>query len=73
MDSAADEAALANRIRKTPEQIDRDSKVSALLLSRTRVLNDLKSAENPRYRIQLTQALAYLEQQIAEAGADPSE
>jgi hypothetical protein len=70
MDSAAEDAALAHRIRKTPEQVDRESKLHALMLSRTRVLNDLKSALNPRYRVQLAQALAYLDQQIAAAGPD---
>src|SRR6476661_1139665 len=43
MDSAAEDAALAHRIRKTPEQVERESKLHALMLSRTRVLNDLKS------------------------------
>ncbi len=68
MDSAAEEAALAQRTPKTPEQIEQESKLNALMLSRTRVVNDLKTAANARYRLQLKHALAYLDQCIAEAG-----
>jgi hypothetical protein len=41
-----------------------------LMLSRTRVLNDLQHACNTRYRAQLEQALAFLDQQIAELSGD---
>ncbi len=50
---------------RTTAQIDRDARKSSLLLSRTRVLHDLQVACNPRYRLQLEQALAHLDQQIA--------
>lgn len=67
MDSAA--AAQAARLdarMKTSDDIERESKMHGLMLSRTRVLNDIQGACNPRYRQQLEQALAYLNQQIAE-------
>ncbi len=61
----AAEAARSNRHVRTQDEIERDTKLHALALSRTRVTNDLKTATNPRYRLQLEQALAYLDQQIA--------
>lgn len=67
MDSAAAAHAVrSNETMRTHDQIERDSKVNGLMLSRTRVLNDIQSACNPRYRQQLEQALAYLDRQIAE-------
>jgi hypothetical protein len=36
-----------------------------LLLSRTRVQNELKQSENPRYREQLTRALADIDAQLS--------
>jgi hypothetical protein len=72
MDSAA--AARTARIgerRKSPAEIEREAKLHGLALSRTRVLNDLHSALNPRYREQLAQALAFLDLQIAEVTAGP--
>jgi hypothetical protein len=43
-------------------EVQRRRKV--LLLSRTRVQNDLQSSENPRYREQLTRALADIDAQL---------
>jgi hypothetical protein len=51
--------------RRTPEAIEHETKLHGLMLSRTRVLNDLQTACNPRYREQLRQALEYLDRQIA--------
>jgi hypothetical protein len=50
--------------RMTPEQIEREAKLNGLMLSRTRVLHDIQTCCNARYRQQLEQALAYLDQQI---------
>jgi hypothetical protein len=36
-----------------------------LQLSRTRVLNDLEAAQNPRYKLMLNQALAHLDQELS--------
>jgi hypothetical protein len=73
VESQMDSAAAAQTARsdsrvKTRDEIERESKVNGLMLSRTRVLNDIQGACNPRYRQQLEQALAYLNQQIAELG-----
>ena len=74
VESQIDSATAARMARqgppKTPEEIQRESKIHGLMLSRTRVLNDLQHACNSRYRAQLEQALAFLDQQIAEL--DPS-
>jgi hypothetical protein len=68
VDSAA--AAKMARIgeRKTQDQIEKDSRRGSLMLSRTRVLHDLETACNPRYRQQLQLALAHLDRQIADLG-----
>ncbi len=57
--------AAAAEKQRTRDEIERESKVNALQLSRTRVLNDLQTACNTRYRQQLEQALAFLDQQLA--------
>jgi hypothetical protein len=36
-----------------------------LLLSRTRVLNDLESTQNPRYKTMLSAALTHLDEELA--------
>lgn len=48
----------------TPEQKETESRRQGLKLSRIRILEQLRSAENPRYRHILEQALADLDQQI---------
>jgi hypothetical protein len=50
----------------TPVQIQ--YKRDSLTMSRTRVLHDLQTASNPRYRAQLESALAYLDQELAKIG-----
>ena len=63
--AAAAQMVRSDERRKSRDDIERESKMYGLMLSRTRVLNDLQSACNPRYRKQLEQALAYLDEQIA--------
>jgi len=54
--------------RLTPEQREIESRKEGLKLSRSRVLAQLHSTKNPRYRETLEQALAVLEEQIARLG-----
>jgi hypothetical protein len=54
--------------RLTPEQREIESRKRGLELSRSRILEQLHSTENPRYRKVLEQALAMLDQQITELG-----
>ncbi len=48
-----------------PKTIEIQYKRDNLNMSRTRVLHDLQSACNPKYRAQLETALSYLDQEIA--------
>jgi hypothetical protein len=56
------------RIEMSPEQMAAARKLDALLLHRTRVLRDLESCRESRYKKTLTDGLAYLETQLAELG-----
>lgn len=51
--------------RLTPEQRAIESRKEGLQLSRHRILAQLHSTENPRYRKVLGQALADLDEQLA--------
>lgn len=53
----------------SPGQIELVRKKEGLLLSRSRVVHDLETANNPRYRKVLQQALAHLEHELAELGS----
>jgi len=48
------------------KETERIKKRESLLLSRTRVLHDLGSANNPRYREILQAALKHLDEKLAE-------
>jgi hypothetical protein len=56
------------RVKLSPEQMEVEKKRDSLLLHRTRVLNDLESCENVRYRKTLQDGLAYLEGQLTDLG-----
>ncbi len=64
MDSAT-AAKTARTDQRTVEQIEKDAQRNSIMLTRTRVLHDLQTACNTRYRQQLEQALAHLDHQIA--------
>ena len=53
------------RRRPDPQAVKLQYKRDSLLLSRTRVLHDLQTACNARYRAQLDAALSYLDQELA--------
>jgi hypothetical protein len=48
-----------------PENLDRIRKKESLILSRTRVVQELKSARNPRYKELLSKALVDLDAQLS--------
>jgi hypothetical protein len=52
----------------TPEQLARQRQRQDLHLSRQRVLQQFQTAQNPRYRQMLEEALAHLDAQIARLG-----
>jgi hypothetical protein len=52
----------------TPAQADAHRRKEVLLLSRSRVEKELESSQDPRYREQLTRALADLDAQLKKLG-----
>ena len=65
IDSAEERAALAKLPKLTPEEADRKSQRDSLELSRTRVLHDIKTSKNAKYRVTLEAALKHLDDKIA--------
>ena len=57
-------AVSASRVQ-TPESLEVIRKKESILLSRTRVVHDLESAQNPRYKAVLSKALADLDAQLS--------
>jgi hypothetical protein len=53
------------KLQLTRDQLEIRRKIEILLLSRARVEKELQSSENPRYREQLTHALADLDAQLS--------
>lgn len=56
----------AKQRQRSPAEIERERKRDSLLLTRTRLLTELQAACNPRYRAMKEQALAHIDQQLAE-------
>jgi hypothetical protein len=52
--------------QKSPEDLRRESERRGLVLSRTRIKNDLDSATHPNHRKSLEAALEHLDKKIAE-------
>ena len=57
-----------SKVEMSPEQQAVARKLDALLLHRTRVLHDLETCRESRYKKTLHDGLAYLETQLAELG-----
>jgi len=53
-----------------PEELELIRKKETILLSRTRVVRDLKTAQNPRYKALLTKALEDLDAQLSTFAAE---
>jgi shikimate kinase len=51
--------------QQSPEEIARDRERDSLQLSRTRVLQDLAAARNPKYRELLERSLRFLDDKLA--------
>jgi hypothetical protein len=65
VDAAEQRAALAKLPKLTAEEADRKGQRESLQLSRTRVLHDIETSQNPRYRATLEAALKHLDDKIA--------
>lgn len=68
---AAEDRASAKKPALTSDQLELSAKRQSLELTRTRVLSDLQTACNARYRAQLHAALRHVETQIAELPDSP--
>lgn len=62
--AASEERKAAPRDARTPEEIERDSRREGLLLSRSKIVGDMKNARDDRYRAALQEALDYIDGQI---------
>ena len=58
----------SSRIVLNTQQVELERKLDSLLLHRTRVLRDLESCQENRYRKTLEDGLAYLEEQLTQLG-----
>jgi hypothetical protein len=58
------------KLQSSPEEIDANRRREVLMLSRKRVERELASSQNPRYREQLSRALADLDVQLANLTAE---
>jgi hypothetical protein len=71
VESQMEEASKERGDRKaydTSEQAEIRQKKEGLLLSRARVMHDLETARNPRYRNILQAALDHLDRELADLG-----
>jgi hypothetical protein len=55
----------SHKAQLTPSDAELNRRREVLVLSRTRVQRELESSQNPRYKEQLTRALADLDAQLA--------
>jgi hypothetical protein len=65
VDAAEERAALTKMPKLSPEEADRKGQRDSLELSRTRVLHDIETSTNPRYRAMLEAALKHLNDKLA--------
>ena len=66
MEAAAERQITSSRQQRRPEEIARERERESLELSRTRVLQDLAKANNPKYRELLERSLSFLNAKLAE-------
>jgi phage terminase Nu1 subunit (DNA packaging protein) len=68
---AAEKAASLKTEKKVNEaEAAKKRELESLQLSRTRVIQDMASAVNPRYREQLQKSLDFLDEKLAKAASD---
>jgi hypothetical protein len=64
--AAAEERKSAPKVTRSPQEIERDSRRQGLLLSRAKIVGDMKNARDDRHRAALQQALDYIDSQMAQ-------
>ena len=62
--ASEDRKAAASKRARTADQVERDSRMQGLLLSRTKIVRDIENARDERHRAALKQALDYIDAQI---------
>jgi hypothetical protein len=72
IEAAEARASLSKKKRISAEQVQLQREREGLELSRTRVVQDLASAVNPKYREQLQRSLEHLDQKLAALKASAS-
>lgn len=65
---SAKERHVGPRVQLTPEQMDNERKCDSLLLQRTRMMRQLETCGEGRYRQTLEDGLAFLEKQLKDLG-----
>jgi hypothetical protein len=70
IESARQDATAPTHLRKNPDEQARDRERELLRLMRTFTQQKLDAAENPRYREQLTRALADIDVKLATLGPE---
>jgi len=65
IDMAETRRAVATADNQTPQNLELIRKKENILLSRTRVVREMESAQNPRYKVVLKKALADLDAQLS--------
>jgi len=65
IDMAETRRAVATAENQTPENLELIRKKENILLSRTRVVREIESAQNPRYKVVLRKALADLDAKLS--------
>jgi hypothetical protein len=71
IEAAGNRNASRTRVSPTAEQVNKERERDGLELSRTRVIQDLASATNPKYRELLERSLRYLDEKL-QALDDPA-
>jgi hypothetical protein len=64
IDAAAERQERSKAVQLNAEQISRQKERESIELSRTRVLQDLAAAENPKYRALLQRSLQFLDEKL---------
>ena len=72
IEAAEERASLANRSALAVDEIRLQREREGLELSRTRVLQDLASAHNPKYREMLQRSLEFLDEKLKAIDSDKS-
>ncbi len=72
IEAAEERSSRLKAVKVSQEQVKRQRERESIELSRTRVLQDLASATNPKYRELLERSLRYLDEKLSTLPGDSS-